>query len=203
MKDAAGAVHDLSSGRYTLKPKLALPVDGADKPQQLSGPLTFVAGSSPLALGDRTYRGTFEVSVDAGKLQVVNVVGLEQYLYGVVPAEVPDDWPAEALKAQAVVARSYALSHMARRRLRLYPDTRSQVYLGVPEEEDSTNAAVNATAGQVVLYKGKVASTYYHSTSGGRTASIADVWPRGARAVPGLRSGPLRHARRRTTTGAR
>ena len=189
VKDATGTVYELASGRYTLKPKLALPVDGADKPQQLTGPLTFIAGSSPLALGDRSYRGTFEVSVEAGKLQVVNAVGLEQYLYGVVPAEVPDDWPAEALKAQAVVARSYALSHLHGGAFDLYPDTRSQVYLGVPEEEDSTSAAVNATAGQVVLYNGKVASTYYHSTSGGRTASIADVWP-GEAPIPYLVSVP-------------
>jgi SpoIID/LytB domain protein len=189
VRDATGTVYDVAGGRYTLKPKLALPVDGVDKPQQLTGPLTFIAGSSPLALGDRTYRGTFEVSADAGKLQVVNVVGLEQYLYGVVPSEVPDDWPAEALKAQAVVARSYALSHLHGGAFDLYPDTRSQVYRGVPEEVSSTTTAVNATAGQVVLYNGKVASTYYHSTSGGRTASIADVWP-GEPPIPYLVSVP-------------
>ena len=111
-----------------------------------------------------------------------------------MPAEVPDDWPAEALKAQAVVARSYALSHLHGGAFDLYPDTRSQVYLGVPEEEDSTNAAVNATAGQVVLYNGKVASTYYHSTSGGRTASIADVWPgEEPDSLPRLGTRPVRH----------
>jgi stage II sporulation protein D len=190
VKDADGATYDVASGKYTLKPKLTLPVDGANKPQQLTGPVTFTAGKSPLALGDRTYRGTFEISADGNKLKIVNVVSLEQYLYGVVPAEVPDDWPAEALKAQAVVARSYALSNMAGGGdFDMYADTRSQVYLGVPEEVSSTTAAVNATAGQVVLYQGKVAKTYYHSTSGGRTAAIQDVWP-GETPVPYLVSVP-------------
>jgi stage II sporulation protein D len=189
VKDAGGAAYDVTAGKYTLKPKLALPVDGDGKPQQLTGPLTFTAGKSPLGLGDRTYRGSFEISADGSKLKIVNVVGLEQYLYGVVPAEVPDDWPAEALKAQAVVARSYALAHLATGDFDMYADTRSQVYLGVPEEVVSTTAAVNATAGQVVLYQGKVASTYYFSTSGGRTAAIEDVWP-GETPVPYLVSVP-------------
>jgi SpoIID/LytB domain protein len=87
------------------------------------------------------------------------------------------------------VARSYALSHLHGGAFDLYADTRSQVYRGVPEEELSTTAAVNATAGQVVLYAGKVANTFYFSTSGGRTASIADVWP-GSAPVPYLVSVP-------------
>ena len=90
----------------------------------------------------------------------------------------PKTWAPEALKAQAVAARSYALSHLhAAAGFDLYPDTRDQVYLGIPHEAPSTNAAVNATAGQVVLYKGKVASTYFFSTSGGRTASVQDLYP--------------------------
>ena len=189
VRDATGITYDLAAGRHTLKRDLKLLVDTAEKPQALAGPLLFTAGVEPLALADRTYRGGFEVSVANGKLQVINVLGLEQYLYGVVPSEVPDDWPAEALKAQAVVARSYALSHLQRGAFDLYADTRSQVYRGIPEEELSTTAAVNATAGQVVLYAGKVASTYYHSTSGGRTAAVGDVW-RGSTPIPYLVSVP-------------
>ncbi len=178
VKDANGDSHTLAGGSYTLKPGLKLPVDARAKPQKLDGPLTFVARSQPLSLGGRAFRGQFEVSVTAGKLQVIDVVGLAQYLYGVVPSEVPDDWPAEALKTQAVVARSYALSHLQTGGgFDLYSDTRSQLYRGIAAEVDSTTAAVDATAGQVVLYNGKVASTYYFSTSGGRTAAIQDVWP--------------------------
>ena len=112
----------------------------------------------------------------AGKLRAINMVGLEQYLYGVVPSEMPYTWAPEALKAQAIAARSYALATRRTGAFDLYPDTRSQVYLGIEHEKPSTNAAVNATAGQVVLYEGQVAKTYFFSSSGGRTASAEDVW---------------------------
>ncbi|HEU5211276.1 MAG TPA: SpoIID/LytB domain-containing protein [Gaiellaceae bacterium] len=190
VKDGNGDTHPLAAGSYTLKPGLKLPVGDQAEPQKLVGPLTFIAPSEPLSLGGRDYRGQFEVDVAAGKLQVINVVGLAQYLWGVVPSEVPDDWPAEALKAQAVVARSYALANLQKGGdFDLYSDTRSQVYRGISAEVDSTTSAVNATAGQVVLYNGKVAQTYYFSTSGGRTAAIQDVWP-GSPPVPYLVSLP-------------
>ena len=102
-----------------------------------------------------------------------------------MPREVPFLWPAEALKAQAVVARSYALAVRKTGAYDLYADTRSQVYGGVAAEKPTTNAAVDATAGQVLLFEGKVATTFFFSTSGGRTASIEDVWARGE-AVPYL-----------------
>jgi SpoIID/LytB domain protein len=99
----------------------------------------------------------------------------------------PFGWHPEALKAQAVVARSYALAVRKTGAFDLYPDTRSQVYLGIDHERPSTNAAVYATAGKVVLYDGQVAKTYFFSTSGGRTASSQDVW---GTAVPYLVSVP-------------
>ncbi|MBD0347965.1 MAG: SpoIID/LytB domain-containing protein [Thermoleophilia bacterium] len=189
VKDGTGATYELGAGKHALTPKLRLKVDEATEATSLTGPLMFMPGTQPVTL-DRAYRGTIEVTVAKGKLQAINHVGLEQYLYGVVPAEMPHTWPTEALKAQAVVARSYAISHMKTGGpFDMYADTRSQVYRGIPEEEVQTNAAVNATAGQVVLYGGKVASTYYHSTSGGRTASITDAWP-GAKPVPYLVSVP-------------
>jgi SpoIID/LytB domain protein len=136
------------------------------------------------------YRGWIQVSSNGRKVQAVNVVALEQYLYGVVPQEVPQDWPAEALKAQAVAARSYALAtRKSGGTFDLYPDTRSQVYGGVDAERFSTTAAVDATAGQTVTYKGRPAVTYFFSTSGGRTASIQDAWP-GSSPVPYLVSVP-------------
>src|SRR5207253_5381767 len=95
---------------------------------------------------------------------------------GVVPAEMPSSWPTEALKAQAVAARSYALANVTTgRAFDLYGDTRSQVFGGVKVENAATSAAVDATKGQVVLYKGKVANTLFFSTSGGRTASAAEA----------------------------
>ena len=110
-------------------------------------------------------------------LQVVNVLGLESYLLGVVPSEMPNRWPAEALAAQAVVARTYALAHLAKGGdYDLYSDTRSQVYGGIAAEAPSSNAAVNETANQIVLYDGEPANTFFSSSSGGKTANVQDVW---------------------------
>src|SRR4051795_3024147 len=175
VKDATGAVHDVTAGKYTLTPALKLKVDGAATARALPGPLLFQPGPAPLQL-KHLYRGSVQVDVVGAKLRAINVVGLEQYLYGVVPSEMPFSWAPEALKAQAVVARSYALATRRSGAFDLYPDTRSQVYLGVEHEKPSTTAAVDATAGQVVLYQGAVAKTFFFSTSGGRTASAADVW---------------------------
>jgi SpoIID/LytB domain protein len=127
------------------------------------------------------------VDLDGGKLRAINFVGLEQYLYGVVPSEMPYTWAPEALKAQAVAARSYALATKRSGAFDVYKDTRSQVYLGLDHEKPSSNAAVDATAGKVLLYDGAIAKTFFFSTSGGRTASSEDVW---GTAVPYLVSVP-------------
>src|SRR5207253_1902670 len=124
---------------------------------------------------------------DGGKLRAINVVGLEQYLYGVVPSEMPYTWAPEALKVQAVAARSYALATKRSGGFDVYRDTRDQVYLGLDHEKPSSNAAVDATAGKVLLYDGAVAKTYFFSTSGGRTASAEDIW---GTAIPYLVSVP-------------
>jgi stage II sporulation protein D len=186
VKDATGAVHTVAAGKYTLTRALKLKVDGATSAHALPGPLLFQPGTQPLQL-NHLYRGSMQVDVVNGKLRAINVVGLEQYLYGVVPSEMPFSWAPEALKAQAVVARSYALATRRTGAFDLYPDTRSQVYLGIEHEKPSTTAAVDATAGQVVLYQGEVAKTFFFSTSGGRTASAEDVW---GEAVPYLVSVP-------------
>ncbi|MDQ3823909.1 MAG: SpoIID/LytB domain-containing protein, partial [Actinomycetota bacterium] len=187
--DADGKTHVLPAGSHSFGPGLSLKPQDAERAQRLPGPLLFSPGTQPLTLG-RPYRGQIHVSVVSGKLRAINVVGLEQYLYGVVPSEVPSSWPAEALKAQAVAARSYALSHLQGGAFDLYDDVRSQVYLGIPHEKATTNAAVDATAGEVVLYAGRVAKTFFFSTSGGRTMSAQDAW---GTAVPYLVSVPDPH----------
>ncbi len=186
VRDATGVAHTVTAGRYTLTPALKLVVDGETTPRALPGPLLFQPGATALSLKHR-YRGSIQIDVTAGKLRAINMVGLEQYLYGVVPSEMPFMWLPEALKAQAVVARSYALATRRTGAFDLFPDTRSQVYLGMDHEKPSTTAAVNATAGQVVLYQGEVAKTYFFSTSGGRTASAEDVF---GKPVPYLVSVP-------------
>jgi stage II sporulation protein D len=168
--DADGVTVDLPAGNLPLTPKLEV------QDQELVGPVTFAPRSSPLIVRGKPYRGTLVVSSEKGKLQVVNSLGLEAYLKAVVPSEMPSTWPAEALKAQAVAARSFALVNLAKgRAYDLYSDVRSQVYGGLKAESAPVSAAVDATAKQVVLYGGKIATTYYFSTSGGRTASAAEA----------------------------
>jgi SpoIID/LytB domain protein len=112
---------------------------------------------------------------------LINSVGLEQYLYGVVPCESPHDWPADALEAQAVVARSYALvSVRPSADFDIYADTRSQVYHGRSGEYPESTAAVDATRGETVYYDNEIAHTFFFSTSGGQTAAIQDAWPKAA-----------------------
>jgi stage II sporulation protein D len=186
VRDGAGKTHKLPAGKQQLGPGLKLKLPSSTK--ALPAPLTFSPGASALALGGRSYRGTFRVT--GGKaVRVVNVVGVEPYLWGVVPREMPDRWPAEALQAQAVVARTYALGHLEHGGdFDLYADTRSQVYGGIPAESPPARDAVDATAGQVVLYDGELAQTFFFSSSGGRTANVQDVW--GSKAVPYLVSVP-------------
>ena len=168
--DSAGTKAALDPGRIVLKGKLAL----ADHPD-LVPPYTFTA-SQPLLVARVPYRGRMRVSTDGKIVQVVDTIGLEAYLKGVVPAEMPSAWPLEALKAQAVAARSYALANVtAGKQFDVYGDTRDQVYGGVKAETANASAAVEATKGQVVLYQGKVARTLFFSTSGGRTGSAAEA----------------------------
>jgi stage II sporulation protein D len=185
VRDGNGTTHRVDGGISELKVAQGLVLLGR---QQLTPPLVFRASaSSPLTL-TRPYRGRIQVDVVDGKLRAINVVALEQYLYGVVPSEMPSAWAPEALKAQAVAARSYAL---ATRQIGapydVFNDTRSQMYLGVGHEDPATSAAVDATKGQVLTYGGKIAYTYFFSTSGGRTESNAN-W--GGTAVPYLVSVP-------------
>lgn len=190
VRDGSRTVHQLQPGPYAFGPGLKLKVDQAQPAKALTGPLVFLPGATPLKYGGKQYRGQLQVNVVKTSLQIVNSVGLEAYLYGVVPREVPFHWPAEALKAQAVVARSYALAvRKSGAAYDLYADTRSQVYGGVAAEKPTTNTAVDGTAGQVLLFQGKVATTFFFSTSGGRTASIEDVWANGE-AIPYLVSVP-------------
>ncbi len=113
---------------------------------------------------------------------------LERYVRGVVAAEMPSSWPAAALEAQAIASRTYALtSHAGGSRFDVYSDTRSQVYAGAAAETPQTNAAVRATAGQIVLYNGAPATTYFFASSGGQTENIEDAFL-GAEPEPWLRS---------------
>jgi stage II sporulation protein D len=165
-----------TTGAFTLATD-----SGAQPATGLVGPiLVQPAGSDPVTLlgaaengaTDGTYAGAIRVIAVKAGLDAVNVVKLDDYVRGVVPSEMPSSWLPAALEAQAVAARSYAVAtrKAASAPFDAFSDTRSQVYRGVGAQQPATDAAVAATAGQVVLYGSAVAVTYFSSTSGGRTA---------------------------------
>ncbi|MGF1535153.1 MAG: SpoIID/LytB domain-containing protein [Elainellaceae cyanobacterium] len=141
-------------------------------------------------IGDSWYRGRTQVVATADGLTAVNHVDLEEYLYSVVASEMPTSWPAAALEAQAVAARSYALYQREHRGNPVFDvgDTAAwQVYKGLIQEEPSTVAAVDATEGQVLTYNGQIIEAVFHSSSGGHTENVEDVW---SSAIPYLRGVP-------------
>jgi stage II sporulation protein D len=119
-------------------------------------------------------------------IETVNAVDLEDYVRGVVPAEMPSKWPAQALEAQADAARTFAITASpVNPHYMLYPDTRSQMYAGIGAETPTSDAAVAATQGQVVTYDDKPVETYFFASSGGHTESVQNEWP-GATPEPWL-----------------
>ncbi|MFF2887122.1 SpoIID/LytB domain-containing protein [Paenibacillus sp. NPDC057967] len=137
-------------------------------------------GAQPIGLterSNRTYRGSFELSAFNGKLTVINELPFEQYLYSVVAVEMYTSWPIEALKAQAVAARSYALNKGFGFQIAHVVDTTlSQAYYGTGVEKPSSTEAVEATKGEVALYNGKVIEAVFSSNGGGKTSDARDVW---------------------------
>ncbi len=125
------------------------------------------------------YRGNLEIRPAAEGLTVVNELPIEQYLYGVVPAEMPSFFPVEALKAQAVASRSYTITQLgsyAAFGFDVLDNQYSQVYKGYDEEDPITTEAVDATKGLVLQYRGQPVAAFFHSSSGGCTENSEDVW---------------------------
>jgi len=130
-------------------------------------------------ISDRWYRGRVLVMSNGSGVTAINYVDLEHYLYSVVGSEMPTSWPLEALKAQAVAARSYALNKRQQARNPHYDvggTTTWQVYRGLEQEAQSTQAAVEGTRGQVLTHNGQVIEAVFHSSSGGHTENVEDVW---------------------------
>jgi stage II sporulation protein D len=145
-------------------------------------------GTSVPGIKNGLYRGSLLISASGSSLIAVNALDLEDYVRGVVSGESPSAWPTEALKAQAVAARTYAMTTDAGgATFDQYADTRSQVYRGVSGETPSTDAAVAATRGQVVTYGGNPVTTYFFSTSGGETEDIENSFV-GAQPEPWLKA---------------
>lgn len=140
-----------------------------------------VQGSAALTVNGRRYRGHLALlRAGAAQLSLLNVLPMEDYLYGVLGGETYPTWPDAALEAQAIVARSYAMWRMAQRRdepFDLLATVMDQNYLGMAKEDPRLRAAVDRTAGMVLLYQMRLFRCYYHSTCGGHTESVQEVFP--------------------------
>lgn len=132
---------------------------------------------SVVEIAGRRYRGGVQLRAEGGGVQAINVLDIEDYLRGVVPAEMPSSWPAAALGAQAVIARTYVAARVNPAAPYDTCATEScQVYPGLSAEKPQADAAIGATRGQVIAYAGRPARTYFSADSGGYTASSAEVW---------------------------
>lgn len=137
------------------------------------------SGAGELALDGRRYRGALELRHKSGGLTAVNIVPVDDYLQSTVPEEMPTDWPAEALKAQSVAARSFSLASRGRHAGEGYDlctTTHCQLYTGTAAEKTASTAAVRATRGEVLTYGGKPIEALFHTDSGGMTESSENVW---------------------------
>lgn len=125
------------------------------------------------------YYGGFQYRRSGGNITVINIVDLEDYIKGVLPYEMNNTWPLEALKAQAVCARTYAAtisSSHASSGFDVCNNTHCQMYQGLNLANDRTDQAVEETAGEYVRYQGKPAVTYYSASDGGATEDVRNIW---------------------------
>ncbi|XDD49154.1 SpoIID/LytB domain-containing protein [Leptospira sp. WS92.C1] len=157
---------------------------------RLKAPIRFVSEQSGNGLEYKSLkvRGSIQlVPQNQGPALVVNVLPLEEYLYAVVPSEVPYTWPHEALKAQAICARTYAVREILNKKNALYDveaNTNSQVYGGLEKEHPSTTKAVQDTTGVLAVYEESPIQAFFHSNSGGKTETPENVW--GGKRIPYL-----------------
>ncbi len=153
---------------------------GQDLPAAVTGLRIESAGERDLLVNKSRFRGRIDIRRDAaGTLYGINTLDIEGYLYGVLHHEVSAWWPAEALKAQAVAARTYALYEASVSRTQEYDlksSTSSQVYGGSTTERGRTTRAVDQTTGQILDYKGKLFPAYFHATCAGTTAAAKELW---------------------------
>ena len=157
--------------QQTTERRVFKPVDGC-----------IVIATDKASLNKSCYEGEFVLTASGNKINAINVIDIEKYLRGVVPYEIGrlDESKFEALKAQAVAARTYAYKHFGSRKAQgfdVYADTRDQVYKGIHSTTDVTDKAVKETEGVVMTYNGEFITAYYHSTCGGETEGVV-TWGR-------------------------
>lgn len=150
--------------------------------KKYSSPLKLIPENSKqyLRVENKRYRGIIILRLNSRKrITVINEIGLEEYICGIMTKEVSPDWPIESLKAQAIVARTFALKSLSKHSkdgFNLCSKTHCQVYGGVDSEDERSNKAVYDTAGEVLMYDGQIISSFYHSSCGGCTEDVKNVW---------------------------
>ncbi|HEY5196542.1 MAG TPA: SpoIID/LytB domain-containing protein [Solirubrobacteraceae bacterium] len=169
----AGRAHVALSSSRGRRLVLAAPLTVAG-----AGGVIRLDGTAGNGLRNGRYRGSLEILADGhGGLEVLDLVGIDDYARGVVAAESDASWPLAELEAQAVASRTYAITDALTTGFDVYADTRSQQYGGIAAETPASDAAVAATAGQVVTYQGKPVITYFFDSSGGETESVQNAFP--------------------------
>lgn len=154
-----------------------------------SGPL-IIESDSFIIFNNKKYRGTIKISTKSEKIYIVNKLNIEEYLYGVLPSEIPPSWHDEIVKAQAVVARTFAIRNRYYSKSELYDmdcTVLNQVYKGYDIENTRMNKLIDSTRGQVIIYKNKLIEAYYHSCCGGHTESSEYVWSKKVTYLKGTR----------------
>ena len=145
--------------------------------------ITLVGQSSPLIYNGSPYRGIIEIvpEIESKDRYIVNVLPIEEYLYSVVPSEVPSNWPVDSLKAQAIAARTYLIYHLLnlnkpKKPYDIEATVNFQVYSGMRKENPRTTAAVDSTSNAILIYDNKPIHAFFHSNSGGVTEAAENVW---------------------------
>ena len=186
LQDGQGRSLGVLEAGLTLRASAA-GIEGAGAPQRE----IWISPDSPtgsLWLQQRRYRGRLQLRLEQGRLQAINRLGLESYLPSVVGAEMPAQWPLEALRVQSVAARTYALRQLKPSApYDLRATVSSQVYRGLESETDSTRQAVQSTRSLVLTYANKLIDAVFFSSSGGFTENSGEIWPR---QMPYLKSVP-------------
>jgi stage II sporulation protein D len=168
--DQHGGTNDILTKSMTIRP------DAVTSPTRVASKNSFIE------VNGYKFRGAIELFIKNNLLYVINDVGLEEYLMSVVPGEIPANWEEEALKAQAVAARTYIYHHLVNNRGRvegLYDvdaGTKSQVYKGADVEKPETTESVDKTAGEIIVHKNLPIMSCFHSTCGGKTIDGKYVW---------------------------
>lgn len=179
-------VQEVKSGqKYLLLEKSVYEIKTSDgglsvSGQLLTSPVKLLAadGQDRIRLGGNLYKGDVLIrNAGGGKLDIIEYLSIEDYLYGVLPYEMSPDWPLEALKAQAVASRTYALKNInPARDYDVSDGTEMQVYNGTARINSRIIEAVNMTRGEVLEYKGKLVTAFFHACCGGHTASVKSAW---------------------------